>query len=287
MPSIVQFLHSGREHRPENPPSNNYKDWNKGDHLRKFLRAEGEYVLNNSLKKAELCFWGEWEPQSHVSPLLQNGNKFFPKWLHTRDLIHPIPNKPKLQNTDPFVFDHEFKYFVCHQVKKKRKSARVVPTALAKLDVGSLILFGSKATDNGNAVFLLDTVFVVSDFIEYNPRVSPLTTQHISQAYYDYVYGKLFSPAGPDVDLRLYMGATFGSKVDGMYSFVPSQVFDPDRKAGFARVPFNNSSPYISPEMTQGFKVTRNLTPNQVTSFWNTVVSHSRKVGCVEGVHFY
>lgn len=286
MPSIVQFLHSGVEHKPDNPPANNYKQWNVGDHKRKFLRCSGEYAVDDGLRMSELCFWNEWEPDSVVTELRQMGNPLLPKWLHVRDLLCPVPSNPHLQNTDPFIFDNEFKYFVCHQMMKKRDHHVRKPTALAKLDAGSLILFGSSVKANDERFFQLDTVFVVSNFIEYNPRSNPLTSSQVGQTYYDYVYSKLFLRFHPDVDLRLYHGATFSNKIAEMYSFVPSQTFFPDRNFGFARVMLGDSL-YVNTAKTQGFKITSNLTLDRVRSFWGEIVHRSRCSHCLEGVRFY
>lgn len=284
MPSIVQFLHSGVEHKPDNPPTNDYKNWNVGDHRRKFLTCSGDYIERNNLQTGELFFWNEWEPQSSVTLLAQQGNQLLPKWLHKRDLLYPIPNGPGLQNTDPFIFDNEFKYFVCLQMRKHSNVWRSM--ALARLEVGSLILFGSKGTWKAKSVFQLDTVFVISDFTNYNPSRNPLTISQIGQTYNNYVYSKLFSGFYPNVDLRLYYGATFDNKLSDMYSFVPSQVPNREGHAGFARVALGDST-YINTKKTQGYKITHHLTINQIRSFWREVVRKSRSSQCVEGVRFY
>jgi hypothetical protein len=117
---IVQFIHPGNEHFPENPPLNNFLDWNSNEHKRKFLRSKGNYVKNDSLiEDKELIFWGEWEPPTNVSSL-HPLNDLYPQWLHSRVLPLNITGCfGDLQNTDPYVFDGAFRYFVCQQARLK------------------------------------------------------------------------------------------------------------------------------------------------------------------------
>ena len=168
MPKIVQFTHPGQEHKPDKK-SGNITSWNTGKHKRKFLLTKGEVVSGNDLKEVELAFWGEWEPSSNVTALASRPNKFFPQWLHRpylpSFLPNPLTDMKDYQNTDPCVFDDRFKYFVCKQFKTKPNRC----TALATLDKGSLILFGSTGYQSPNeAFFQLDTVFVVADYLEYD-----------------------------------------------------------------------------------------------------------------------
>ena len=239
MPSIVQFLHSGLEHPPDRG-AKNYKAWNKGKHKRKFLCNHADYVVNSTLQTGHLFFWNEWEPESYVSPLAQNKNPLLPRWLHKPRRIFSVPNGVDLENTDPFIFDNEFKYFVCLQMKRRKLSEARIQTAMARLDKGSLILFGSKTQIKGRPIFQLDTVFVVSDYLDYNPRTKPLTVADIGQTYYDYAYSKLFFGFRPNVNLRLYKGATYQNQISEMYSFVPGQVAL-TANTGFSRVVINGA----------------------------------------------
>ena len=61
-PVIVQFPHPGREHRPRG----DVMGWNRGEHRRKFLKANGHYLDDGVLRHGPLTFWGEWEPQSRI-----------------------------------------------------------------------------------------------------------------------------------------------------------------------------------------------------------------------------
>jgi hypothetical protein len=285
MPSIVQFMHPGPEHVPNNPPANNHINWNTGNHRRKFLCSDGDYVNNGQLFKGNLMFWGEWEPASNIQPLNQNGNPLYPNWIHFPYLPNQIPNATGLQNTDPFVYDIEFKYLLCQQFRHHPLNQ----TQLAHLDAGSLILFGSaKYPRNPNALFQLDTVFVVADWIVYNPSMQALQPPVISQNYFNIVYSKAYpnNQLNPNLALRLYKGATFNKKINGMYSFSPSQLYD-NNNIGFPRISLMNLPPYIVNNLSQGFHITNNLDLNIVQSFWEQIVNISRQNGCIEGVRFY
>ena len=152
MPHIVQFTHPGLEHRPDKR-NGDHKSWNRGCHKRKFMLADGMYVRGNEINEEKLLFWGEWEPPSKVEKLLKSESKFFPKWLHRPYLPNILPTsrgyQESYQNTDPCVFGDSFKYFVCKQFKAKNGQL----TKLAKLEKGSLILFGSTANQNKKDAF--------------------------------------------------------------------------------------------------------------------------------------
>lgn len=286
MPSIVQFMHPGRECGPDKPKLNNHKNWNTLNHRRKFLCSDGDYIKDNKLFKNKLMFWGEWEPTSHVKILNQNENPLNPKWLHTPYLPEPIPNSKDLQNTDPFIFENEFKYLLCQQFRQK---PRLSQTQLAKhLDCGSLIIFGSIGNaKKPDAFFQLDTVFVVAKSIVYNPLKVPLNLPQISQSYFDIVYSKAFPSNQPDLDLCLYSGATFKNQINGMYSFVPSKLFN-NKGIGFPRIGLTNRDVmYISNNLSQGFKITNGLCSKQIETIWQTIVKKSREQDCVEGIGFY
>ena len=185
---VVQFMHSGKQHGIDDQQTMR-KFWNCAAHMRKFMRAEGRYVDNaGTLSKPTLLhFWGEWEPDSHVLGTYPYPKKsVMPRFLHEPFLdlnakgngvgSAPASNANPCsaassgscssqgnlyQNTDPFVFADAFYYSLCHQ------NVGSSTTYLTSLAVGSVILFGSKVTDDsGNPAFALDTVFVVGD--DYN-----------------------------------------------------------------------------------------------------------------------
>ena len=177
---VVQFPHPGGEHGTDRQ-NETHKSWNTGRHKRKFLLSKGKYVEGDKLKRGDLIFWGEWEPPSEVEKLDNENNALLPKWLHKPYLPDPIPKQsnsetdcsgdtvnkeqPYFQNTDPCVFGENFIYFNCKQHKKKSNSIERTETELARLERGSLILFGStKGSKPEEAFFMLDTVFVYSWF---------------------------------------------------------------------------------------------------------------------------
>ena len=186
MPQIIQFTHPGAEHGPD-ISKHPHKSWNIGTHRRKFMRCKGDHVNDNNhlIQNKNLLFWGEWEPPSTVISLGKPYTPFHPRWLHEPLVPAIMPysrvascNPPlnsgnttcgvaeSPQNTDPFVFEESFKYIVCKQVKQGFKKS----TGMARLERGSMILFGSTSgRDKQSAFFQLDTVFVVADWIEYWP----------------------------------------------------------------------------------------------------------------------
>lgn len=284
MPKIVQFTHPGSEHKPDKKNSN-LKSWNTGNHKRKFLLSKGEYIHENKAKEAELVFWGEWEPPSHVKVLPNKPSNFFPQWLHEPYLPEILPNstgyQASYQNTDPCVFDGEFKYFVCKQFKPKNKKL----TSLARLERGSIILFGSTGNQNTeDAFFQLDTVFVVSNYIEYDISDPNSLSDAGLGIYRDYAFKMAFpNPSDFSLKLRLYKGATFQNPVDGMYSFSPAKVWA-NQDIGFPRISLSNMD-YITNNLNAAPKVT-NASTIEVVNFWNQIREITKKCGCVEGVKF-
>lgn len=314
MPSIIQFWHPGRQITTRNQTikrwicnsncsAGNCSNNNSCQHFRLFLNAEGEYVDNSGkLQKTSnnqvLTFWGEWGPNTQMYPLKGSSGAGMPKYLHT-----PLPlsnqnlNRICL-NTDPSVFDginyninnnkkinppisdDHFKYFVCQQLSSKNN-----PTKLSMLDKGSLIIFGSKL----GGQFVIDTVFVVDDYICYSPTNQKLTKNNLG-IYYNYSFKMVTQP---NANLRLYKGATFGNQVNGMYSFAPAKVQSNNKNhiIGHPR-PFvnNNILPKgirFSTTKNQGFsEIAKNATPKLVKAVWDAIVKDFRKQGYVEGTRF-
>jgi len=284
MPSIVQFTHPGDEHSHDKN-NINFKSWNIGKHKRKFLKATGEYVENNNLETAELLFWGEWEPPSIVSMFKKKPTKFHPKWMHIPVLPIEIPNPisagKSYQNTDPCVFDGEFKYFVCKQFRNKTQK----PTKLSKLEKGSLVLFGSTGNQNKeNAFFQLDTVFVISHYIEYDSSDSDPITEPSLKKYIDLSLKMAFpNPTKNSIKMRLYFGATYQNRVNEMYSFSPSKLYN-GLNSGFPRLALKDLN-YLTNNLNAAPKVTE-CSNEVIKSFWNEIVKISRSNGFVEGVSF-
>jgi hypothetical protein len=274
---FVQFIHPGPEHGIDSPGA---KGWNVGEHRRKFLRSSGEYVDEPGAApaKADLVFWGEWEPESKVEPIAQPGVWDGPQWLHTPYYIRPDsywPDGQGLQNTDPFVFGDHFLYTLCKQSKEGR------PTFLRDLAAGSLILFGS----HKGGEFILDTALVVAEGVlhDFDNWTSALLG-HVTEIYEDVTIRPAYEGFG-EHELRLYKGATREEPIGGMFSFVPCLPIDVGR-AGFARPSIR--LPRINPDLKQGMKgkETHSLSLEQVKELWDAVVKQVLEQNLVLGTRF-
>jgi hypothetical protein len=86
---IVQFLHPGLEHGADGWNGRlGWKDWNRSNHKRKFLVADGAWTRNPQKPPTggTITFWGEWEPQSQVRRFVRSGKPFRPEHLHLPQL---------------------------------------------------------------------------------------------------------------------------------------------------------------------------------------------------------
>lgn len=317
-PAFVQFPHPGGEHGPERGHRTTLKKWNQGPHRRKFILTEGDYVngRNRLVENKTLLIWGEWEPPSHVTALASRPTPYHPRWLHTPFLPKVLPRaviasscKPSetsgqsncvalcsekgFQNTDPYVFDGEFKYLICRQGTNRGTRA----TKLAKLERGSVILFGSCAGVGPQAFFQVDTVFVVAEYEIYDPanEAKSLKVPSVISAHYrDVVVQHAFRIGHPSVEYRLYKGATFHNPVEGMYSFSPARCCN-GVPVGFPRLRIRNQNlrkrlasdtnrELLTNNLRQAARIS--LLPNlrSAAEIWKSVRAISRKAGLVEAV---
>ena len=159
---FVQFSHPGSEHEPDR---GRWKAWNsyRYPHRRKFMELRGEWVgAGDSRQAGDLRAWCEWEPESDLvctfSP--REGESRSPRFLWHPYYV-PKASYRELHNTDPFVFGEHFLYSNCGQSSKP---------GLRHLDEGSVIAFGSGTNVAGERRWMLDTVLVVRDFVDYDPR---------------------------------------------------------------------------------------------------------------------
>lgn len=283
---IIQFPHPGGEHGSKSE----VMEWNTGEHKRKFLISKGTYILKEELKKSELIFWGEWEPPSRVEKLNTQNNQDNPKFLHRPYLSQQdldVCIRKGYQNTDPFVFDNEFKYFICKQIKKGK------PTSLAHLDKGSLILFGStKGNQSQDAFFQLDTVFVVGVYVEYIPgqqihdkRISDFYKKLTLERCFNY-YTKCTSKASEQSNLkfRIYLGATYENPYEEMYSFVPAKISNVE-KTGFPRIKLNNYD-FITNNLNASPKISSFDQIEPIKKAWDIIRRVTKEQGCIEAVKF-
>ena len=165
----IQFSHNGQElnlsrrskknglaYRFDSPVLNTgFRFWNnEPSHKRKFIKHPGWYLentgdsFNPEPKKGDLCFWGEWEPQSRFE---LTGNRYSKTPSLPHAIHYPVfsTRGKGRHNTDPFVFGEHFYYTNC-----KQNSYRILRT----LTNGSIIIYGS---EKNKTDFIIDTVFVV------------------------------------------------------------------------------------------------------------------------------
>jgi len=283
---FVQFTHPGGEHKPDK--GKYFKSWNKGKHQRKFLLTDGDYVFDNKvLQKAQLIFWGEWEPDSEIVSILDKPKGDYPRFIQ-RPIYDNSQTFPR-QNTDPYIFGEQFHYCCCKQWRSGK------PTQLAKLAKGSIILFGSTINQNTpQAYFALDTVFVVDRYIEYNNEnfVSKLQG-NVSDDYFEITIKSVFNGTVENQikdnempQFRCYFGATFNNNVNGMYSIVPCKEFQ-NNIVGFERVKITTSDfNFISNNLNAAPKlnVTANIEMN--IERWNRLKQIIENKGFLLGVNF-
>lgn len=267
----VQFIHPGGEHRPD---AGSDKGWNKGNHQRKFLKTPGHYLADGVVREGNVVFWGEWEPQSRVVKSYQQPVLRSPQFLYEPHYELPA-NEPGLQNTDPFVFGQQFHYTGCMQHTRRG------PTQLRYLARGSVILFGSC---HDRARFVVDTVFVVSHYVDHQAgNWRSRLDGRISETYREVTIEPWYRGAQPDNQShRLYFGATPEQLVEGMFSFFPCQTHDKNGH-GFAR-PTVDLPGYVTRSLTQGKKITVDLSLATLGEIWREVVRQIKAQGLLLGV---
>jgi hypothetical protein len=182
-----------------------------------------------------------------------------PKFL-LRPLFAAPGDYQGLQNTDPFVFGDTFYYCVCQQ---RGQMKRLAPS--------SVILFGSCRRGS----FVLDTVFVVRDWITHDSRnyqkldisevyravgLSPLYAARTSCAE------DLQDEQGP---WRLYRAAMHSNPCQGMFSFFP--CLPAAKSEGFGR-PEITLSGAISDTLRQGLKISDPLAFVDAVKLWQAIV---------------
>ena len=259
------------------------KRWNKGSHRRKFLKNPGRYLDGGNLLEKDIMFWGEWEPESNVIARLENAVEHGPRFIYEPYYILP-DSYVDLQNTDPFVFGEQFHYTLCQQATLKG------PTQLRNLERGSVILFGSCIELR---TFVLDTVFVADHWLDHDETdFKHVLRDEVSDTYaettlspcYHVPFGDAVEIAGcrKRRDLRLYFGATYPNRVDGMFSFVPCLPYEPNAN-GFAR-PVVKIGGATRDNLTQGYKLTPKTDLRGIRGLWDEVVKQVLDQGLLLGV---
>jgi hypothetical protein len=277
---FVQFIHPGGEHQPDYLKT---KRWNRSEHKRKFLKVGGRYVGEDKLEEGEIVFWGEWEPESEVLKELGGIVPRGPRYIYRPYYVAPA-SYDGLQNTDPFVFGERFYYTGCQQRTKNG------PTQLRHLAKGSVILFGSCV---GQTDFVLDTVFVVADWIEHSrANYRERLADEVSETYKDVTIAPWYQEPFGGVrscvqkstldSWRLYFGADYENPLNGMFSFFPCTPYR-DGERGFAR-PTVRIEGVITDNLSQGKKLNPQKSLYHVKALWSDLVKQIKEQGLMLGV---
>ena len=263
---FVQFPHPGSEHQP----TGSWMEWNRRDHARTFLWANGTYVSAGKVTAGPFTFWGEWEPQSRVLETFPKERPGHPRWLH--EPFWQVPQHRKLlQNTDPLVFGDHFLYSNCRQSRNRK---------LRELAPGSIVVFGSKL----DREFVLDTVFVVGDPAEDFTRASADQVR-----CEEWVRAVVFEPLRKstkraDEYFRLYRGRSYQETSTGPFSFVPCLPYAAGA-SGFPRPTLRLPRRWVEPNLAMGAKATP-ASSADLRELWDEIVDQVvDQAGLDLGVH--
>lgn len=259
--AFVQFIHPGREHGPD--AGGDVKSWNRGPHRRKFLLANGTYLLDGERQQGRIAFWGEWEPPSRVIARYPASGDL-PRFVHEPFLERPESFRG-LQNTDPYVFGDRFLYTGCQQHTNRGRTE----TQLRRLTRGSVILFGS-CRDLSR--FVVDTVFVVAGHVDHSFRDhADVLRAVVDDLYRTVTLGPWYAEGDRGMSFRLYLGATQDDPVEGMFSFVPCVPAGGDVDPRFPRPEIRLPGP-ITSHLRQGKRITKLTQVDEVLPLWTEVV---------------
>lgn len=276
---FVQFIHPGGEHQPNSAAG---RSWNTGPHKRTFLRQAGRYLaaLNAEPVEADLMFWCEYEQSATLMQTFTNPVPDGPQFLFAPAPVAFYPHDPPLMNTDPFVLGDRFFYSICKQNNRRG------PTGLQRLARGSVILFGS---GKYRSQFVVDTVFVVADYVDFNLTHYHATLKGVVPPEYFHAtlepvaYEQQFWNLSPSQTFRLYIGATPAQPVEGMFSFFPCQPVSDKEPQGFAR-PVLRRNGIITDNLTQGQRMNAQPDSASVQMLWHDVVRQILEQGFYLGV---
>ena len=139
-----------------------------------------------------------------------------------------------------------------------------------------MILFGSGL----GGEYVLDTVFVVSDFEPYNMDVAHQISG--DQVFYESVMEPLYRYVEINTQFTFYQGATHANRVEGMFSFFPCL---PKRDAvrGFPR-PIIELPNIVNPRSFRGPKATKMDEPGEAYDAWSEVVHQVLDKGLALGL---
>jgi hypothetical protein len=207
---------------------------------------------------------------------LQAPGPDYPRYLH-RPFLEPRTEFSGHQNTDPFVFGDEFLYTGCQQWKGKPHG---YPVQLRFLLPGSIILFGSCASDR----FLLDTVFVVRDFIDHDRNnYQDVLRGVVPDAYWTVTLDPWYSNPPDGRSFRLYRGASPANAINDMVSFFPCRRPDGPATSGFSR-PDLSALAGVNPRLRQGWSKSDFADVAEAAAVWHSVRQAVLDQGCELGV---
>lgn len=293
---FVQFPHPGGEHRPgpdgtgkawnwlKNPPTRRKPEGSDNFHRRTFFQVDGIRLAKTGLVNGPLWAWGEWEAEARVVRKLSGSGRepatlFEPYWT-------PKDSFQNLHNTDPFVFGG-FYYTDC----KQGASASLM--GMLKLDVGSVIVFGSGFSCDGVDSWVLDAVLVVRDYVDHNlGNHKDRLHNRVPNGYEHVVLGPTYGDHASRRHLprRLYIGATHDNPLHGMFSFFPCTA--PGIDKGFARPEIKPTSiltkERFNTKLRQGMKGhsgnASRIALDQIALLWADVRDQVKTSGCDLGV---
>lgn len=146
---------------------------------------------------------------------------------------------------------------------------------------------------------MLDTVFVVVDFVDHSRRdYRRKLAAVVSETYKAVTLGPWYGEASgcnatesnrscnaleSEQTFRLYLGATPENPVAGMFSFFPCVASDRIAR-GFAR-PAIRIPGVITPTMTQNKRLNPRQSIDEIVPLWDEVVRQVLDEGLVLGVH--
>lgn len=272
---FIQLTHPGKEHGPECGGTWHRSSDARGrhQHQRKFMQVAGEWIDANGNSAGGLLWaWGEWEAQStRLRDLDSSGGAGLPQRLWQPFYI-AMSDYGQLHNTDPFIFGDRFLYSNCQQWSARRNGLR-------HLDRGSVIAFGSRV----NQEWVLDTVMVVVDFIDYVARDVLAMLVDCTPEAFRAVSGQPI--AHGESALRLYRGATPATAVEGMYSFFPAMPAGSE--SGFRRPSITLPDNYfgVDVQYAKGHKLgLPDVAPDELPRLWDDLVRQVRDADLVLGV---
>ena len=287
---FVQFPHPGREHGPISG-----RDWNKlkCDHRRKFMQFHGDWIDDDGdTHTGNLRAWGEWEPESELICEFNSKDSglYHPSYLW-KPFYVPKDSYACLHNTDPFIFGDCFLYSNCGQSAGSKRG-------LKHLAPGSVISFGSGKMIGGERKWVLDTVLVIRDSVEYDMHEARTALKDwVSDTFLEVVGGPLrvhpdntTESAGACVPtctqastrLRLYRGATPDNLVNDMFSFFPAML--ESCGTGFSRPAVDLPDEYFNTSNWQAPKGhARERKACELRCLWDSLVAQVRGEGLVLG----